>query len=274
MKHTNWSFFSFSQTHPGKVRTYNEDAYLALQKEGVWVVADGMGGHESGDIASRILVDTVEQTVTRLGKEYINPDRIREALLDANERIFQYGRHDLSESTIGTTAIVLLIENGNFHCLWVGDSRFYLYRDKVLIQKSKDHSQVMEMVEQGLIGAKDAEDHPMANVITRAVGVDRHLMIDQLSGSILPNDQFLLCSDGLSKELTLQDMNACFQAQSVNDVGLALMHSALVRGASDNVTCVVVKASQQHLIAAQTSHQYLDATVPVFTHQRAIRGSE
>ncbi|WP_428464315.1 PP2C family protein-serine/threonine phosphatase [Photobacterium kagoshimensis] len=268
MQNKKWNYFSFTQSHSGKVRTYNEDACLAMQKEGVWVVADGMGGHAAGDIASRMLVDIVEQKVSAIGLPFLTVDHLHEALVEANTRIYQYGYHDLAKSIMGTTAVVLLIKEAQFHCLWVGDSRLYLYRDGQLLQQSRDHSQVMEMVEKGLLNEYEAEQHPMANVITRAVGVDEKIDIDQLSGSLQNGDQFLLCSDGLTKELADHEMALCFQATSVNEVGQALIHSALVRGASDNVTCAVVKARYQASSECIVSPNYSDATVPVFNNQR------
>ncbi|MGR5126488.1 PP2C family protein-serine/threonine phosphatase [Photobacterium swingsii] len=268
MQQAKWNYFSFTQSHPGKVRTYNEDACLAMQKEGVWVVADGMGGHTAGDIASQMLVDIIEQKVSSIGQPFLIVEHLHEALTEANTRIYQYGYHDLAKSIMGTTAIVLFVKDAQFHCLWVGDSRLYLYRNGQLIQQSRDHSQVMEMVEKGLLNVDEAEQHPMANVITRAVGVDEKIDIDQLSGSLQSGDQFLLCSDGLTKELTEHEMTACFQATSVNEVGQALIHSALVRGASDNVTCAVVKAAHHTASEYHLPPSYSDATVPVFNNQR------
>ncbi|OZS42396.1 PP2C family protein-serine/threonine phosphatase [Photobacterium sanguinicancri] len=268
MQEAKWNYFSFTQSHPGKVRAYNEDACLAMLNEGVWVVADGMGGHSAGDIASRMLVDIIEQKVSSIGLPFLTVEHLHEALIDANTRIYQFGYHDLAKSIMGTTAVVLFIKEQQFHCLWVGDSRLYLYREGQLRQQSRDHSQVMEMVEKGLLNEREAEQHPMANVITRAVGVDENINIDHLSGPLQNGDQFLLCSDGLTKELADYEMATCFKATNVNEVGLALIHSALVRGASDNVTCAVVKAAEHAMAEPTPDSNYSDATVPLFNHQR------
>lgn len=125
----------------------------------------------------------------------------------------------------------------------------------------------MELVEQGLLAFEDAESHPLANVITRAVGVDEMVTIDQVSGQLADGDQFLLCSDGLSKELSCDEMHKTLCADSVNQAGLALMHSALVRGASDNVTCALIKVRQEpsEFDCARRD----DATIPVFLRGRA-----
>lgn len=140
----------------------------------------------------------------------------------------------------------------------------YLMRDSDLKQKTRDHSQVMDMLEQGLISEPEAESHPQSNVITRAVGVNNELIIDQVSGQLLPGDTFLLCSDGLTKELTDKDLFKCMQAGNVSDSGLALMHSALVKGATDNVSCVLVKACH-HEVNAEGQ---CDATVPIFLNRQ------
>lgn len=265
-KDTHWRFVSFAQTHAGKVRPYNEDAYLDCTLEGVWLVADGMGGHKAGDVASKMLVDTVQQHVKALPQASLGIDNLRKALEEANSRIFEYSQRYLEGETIGSTVVLLFVRDGLYHCLWVGDSRMYLLRQQQLVQKTRDHSQVMDMVEQGLICAEEAENHPMANVITRAVGVDANVVIDQISGELAWGDQFLLCTDGLTKELPDTHMLHCMQSSVVTDSGLALMHSALVKGASDNVTCILIRATSSGL----DNHDGIgsDDTVPLFNYSR------
>ncbi|WP_246615024.1 PP2C family protein-serine/threonine phosphatase [Agarivorans litoreus] len=263
-------FVSFAQTHPGKVRPYNEDAVLDLREEGVWVVADGMGGHAAGDVASQIVIDSVKQCVEQTPAASLSIDCLRKALLQANQQIINFSQQHLDGKTAGSTAVLLHVRDGFYHCLWVGDSRIYLMRQNHLQRKTRDHSQVMDMVEQGLIPESEAEDHPLSNVITRAIGVSDELTVDQNSGQLLPGDQFLLCSDGLTKELNDTDLAMCMQANSVSDIGLALMHSALVKGASDNVSCVLVKVSQSD---ADSEEEHCDDTVPVFFNRRnSVRG--
>ncbi|MGF1688525.1 protein phosphatase 2C domain-containing protein [Photobacterium japonica] len=260
-----WRYFSYAQSHPGKVRAYNEDALLDCPDSGVWVVADGMGGHQAGDVASQMLVDIVQQHIRTVPSSMISVDLLHNALHDANRQIFDYSERYMEGETVGTTAVVLFIQNGEYHCLWVGDSRMYMLRQQQLIQCSRDHSQVMEMVEQGLLAAEEAENHPLANVITRAIGVNDDVLVDHVSGPLMLGDQFLLCSDGLTKELTDQHLAHCLQANSLSDSGLALMHSALVRGASDNVTCILVRATCLETDAKERlSTPVNDATVPVF----------
>ncbi len=262
----NWEFFtSFSQTHAGRVRPYNEDAILDITDQGVWVVADGMGGHSAGDIASQMVVDGVKQYVDVAG-DGLNIDGLKSTLIDVNRQIINYSNKHHEGKMMGSTAVVLHIRDGYYHCLWVGDSRIYLMRSQCLRRKTRDHSQVMDMVEQGLIAESEAEDHPLSNVITRAIGVSEELRVDQVSGQLLPDDQFLLCSDGLTKELGDSDLAKCLQAASVSDIGLALMHSALVKGASDNVSCILVKIGLDD--SKQLQSIKCDDTVPVFYNRR------
>ncbi|HAS6042722.1 TPA: SpoIIE family protein phosphatase [Vibrio vulnificus] len=261
-----WSFFTFSKTHAGKVRPYNEDALLDMTARRVWVVADGMGGHSAGDVASQMLVDRIERFV--LDTPDFGIDELRQMIEVANREIFQYAQVHLDGKTMGSTVVLLFLQDAYFHCLWVGDSRIYLLRDNHLVQKTRDHSQVMELVEQGLLAEEDAEKHPLANVITRAVGVEEMVRIDQQSGQLLHGDQFLLCSDGLTKELSNSEIHQIMCADSVNQSGLALLHAALVRGANDNVTCALIKvAKEKQLVQEGVSHSS-DATVPVYARRR------
>ncbi|WP_199455059.1 PP2C family protein-serine/threonine phosphatase [Vibrio owensii] len=261
----NWNYFTFAKTHPGKVRPYNEDALLEMSEAGLWVVADGMGGHSAGDIASQMLVDRIARHIK--DSKTTNIDELRAVVQQANKEIFDYAQARLEGKTMGTTLVLLFMQDGYFHCLWVGDSRIYQLREGRFSQKTRDHSQVMDLVEQGLLAFEDAESHPLANVITRAIGVDEIVTIDQISGQLADGDQFLLCSDGLSKELTNDEMHKTLYADSVNQAGLALMHSALVRGASDNVTCALIKACCERSELDERTQE--DATIPVFLRSKA-----
>lgn len=257
----NVAYSSYSKSHEGKVRAYNEDAYLCSDANGVWVVADGMGGHEAGDFASKFLVELIEYHISTVNKEEIDTILLRRIVTEANNKIKEYSLNELNGEVVGTTVAILLIKNGIYYCLWVGDSRIYIYRNNELVQKTRDHSQVMEMVDQGILTEDNAEQHPMANVITRAVGVEYGLEIDEISDYICSGDKFLLCSDGLTKELKHTQISDCLRANEINDSVLALMHSALVKGASDNVTCLMVKESEQ----APLNH--LEMTVPILNNK-------
>lgn len=252
------NFISYSKTHEGKVRALNEDALFCNDEKAVWVVADGMGGHEAGDYASQLLVTLIEQRLNIVDSQDLTVTVLKTIILEANETIKEYSVNQLNDELVGTTVAMLFIESGRYHCLWVGDSRIYLYRDKQLTQKTRDHSQVMDMVEQGLISIENAEVHPKANIITRAVGVGYELDIDEVSDIICDGDKFILCTDGLTKELNYVQMSDCLRAEKVKDSVLVLMHSALVKQASDNITCVMVQVFEDN------ESNDLDITIPIF----------
>ena len=248
---------SHAQTHKGLVRKINEDACLDLADSGVWLVADGMGGHAAGDIASQLVVDTIKVAVQRAAQ--VSVRLLTESLLQANEELCRYSEKHLNGHTAGSTVVLLLLDKWHYHFLWAGDSRGYLLRNNVLRQITRDHSQVNEMVEQGLLRSEEAEHHELANVITRAVGVDPHLSIDVISGVWQPGDVFLLCSDGLNKELSDDEIYQYLAHNNIAEANRALLQSTLVAGARDNVTCILVKVDNNNENVNEK-----DKTIPVF----------
>jgi protein phosphatase len=253
---------SHAQTHRGTVRKINEDAFLERPTQGIWVVADGMGGHAAGDVASQLVIDTILKSIEFLSPAEINTNVLVQSLKESNAMLQQMSKTQFSGKVAGSTVVVLLIKDDNYHLLWVGDSRGYLLRNGVLQQVTKDHSQVNDMVDEGVILAKDAESHPLANVITRAVGVDTELNVDIKSDKLLLGDVFLLCSDGLNKEVSDKEIEQVLQPGNIIDAGMALMHASLVRNARDNVTCILVKnkSGVDDLLDGSDS----DATIPLF----------
>lgn len=237
---------SHAQSHKGAVRKINEDAYLELPQYGVWVVADGMGGHSAGDVASQLVIDIVQSHVEAVSADDLNCDLLINALKTANEELLTLSKYHLNGKMAGSTVVILFIKDNFFHMLWAGDSRGYLLRDHQLFQFTKDHSQVNDMVDEGVIALSEAEDHPLANVITRAVGVDKDLNVEVKELSIEDNDVFLLCSDGLNKEVSDKEIEKALQSGSIIDSGMALMHASLVRNARDNVTCILIKNKRQY----------------------------
>ncbi len=211
------SFDVSSVTHAGKVRVRNEDSCLVRTDTGLWAVADGMGGHEAGDLASRILVeslDAIEQ-----------PEAALDLLEQCETQIFRANQQivDLSRArdgaTIGTTAAVLLVRDKHYACVWAGDSRVYLINGGAIKQLSRDHTEVEELVAAGTLSREDAKNWPN-NVITRAVGVAEDLELEIVSGSADPG------------------YAAGRNARAACEVMLEL---ALERGGLDNVTVVVVR---------------------------------
>jgi protein phosphatase/serine/threonine-protein phosphatase Stp1 len=233
---------SWASTHNGAVRTHNEDRFVDLPSCGLWAVADGAGGHDAGEVASGMIADTLSS---------IPPDLAAAALLSEIRTRIEHTHAALLEaaaqrgpaSVIASTLVVLVARGGHFAVLWAGDSRAYLLRDGALQQISRDHSLVQELVDAGAIRPEDAENHPRANVITRAVGGSGEtLELDKVSGPILPGDRFLLCSDGLCKTLHDNELAALLAADTSRSPSDAMIEAALARNVNDNVTAVVIEA--------------------------------
>ncbi|KYK44852.1 serine/threonine protein phosphatase [Bradyrhizobium liaoningense] len=227
-----------SVTHAGRVRTRNEDSCLVRTDVGLWAVADGMGGHEAGDLASRIVV----QSLDTIGL----PDSAADLLAQCEERLFHANRQILSLSkerqgaTVGTTAAVLLVRDGYYACIWAGDSRVYLVTRGSINQVSHDHSELEELIAGGAVSREDVKDWP-SNAITRAVGVADDPEFEVVTGPAEPEDVFVICSDGLTKHVQDDEIlqhAITRHAQAACDDMLAL---ALDRGGLDNVTIVVVR---------------------------------
>ena len=229
---------SEATTHPGTVRPRNEDAFVDRGDIGLWAVADGAGGHGAGDVASAAVAEALRDLPVGLAAaEMLAQVRLR---IDAVHRDLQAKAEAAGPGRIiATTVVILLARGGHFACLWAGDSRAYLLREGALTRLTRDHSVVQELVEAGLIDDGDAEAHPQANVITRAVGAQGDLELDKVSARIASGDLFLLCSDGLFKALPEAEMAAVLSAGGGCD---ALIAAALAAGARDNVTALSVRA--------------------------------
>lgn len=239
-----WS--STAESDIGTVRKINEDSILAKPEIGLWVVADGMGGHEGGNVASKMVVDSLAELKK---SEHLNDfvDNIENAILDVNQRLLGYAELMLEGRIIGSTFVCLLIHGQIGVCLWAGDSRLYLYRRNQLSQLSRDHSEISELLQQGMITEEEAATHPDSNVITRAVGTNNELYVDVEMFDVQFGDTFLLCSDGLynavDKEMLLKQVAKNDQKATVD----GLIHAALQNGATDNVSVIVVKGLQQEM---------------------------
>jgi serine/threonine-protein phosphatase Stp1 len=227
-------------THTGTIRQYNEDAMVCQPDTGLWAVADGAGGHRTGEVASGMIAAALDGIPAALGaEECLGQVRLRlsavhEALRERATREGGVG------AIIASTVVVLLIRNGHFVCLWAGDSRAYLLRDGVMAPITRDHSLVQALVDAGDLSAAEAENHPQANVITRAVGADDPtLELDKVTGTLAHGDRFLLCSDGLCKTLDADTMASLLA--DPGDPADRLISAALTAGARDNVTAVVVE---------------------------------
>ncbi|HVC60412.1 MAG TPA: protein phosphatase 2C domain-containing protein [Acetobacteraceae bacterium] len=234
---------SWAMSHPGMKRKHNEDAYVDRPDLGVWAVADGAGGHHAGEVASGMIRESLEAIPPGLSaSELLAEVRMRIEATHAALRTEAQRRGP--DVIIASTVVVMLARNEHFACLWAGDSRAYLLRDGALRQITRDHSLVQELVESGAIRPEDAEHHPRANVITRAVGADlEEFVLDKVSGRIQAGDRFLLCSDGLCKTVPEGELAALLSDTAGVPPPQTLVAAALALNASDNVTAVAVEAT-------------------------------
>ncbi len=231
---------SSGRTHPGAEREDNEDAYLERPDIGLWAVADGMGGHARGELASAMLVDTLRQVVRPAAlSAYV--DEVEDRILGVNTRLREYAA-ERGLKTIGATVAALLVFQDVAVCLWAGDSRIYRYRNKRLQQLTRDHALVEDLVGMGIVKRAHAENHPHANLVTRAVGAVARLCLDIDVWDVRAGDVFLLCSDGLSRELSDKAIANTLRKQASKEASSVLIEMALARGARDNVTAIIVRA--------------------------------
>ena len=237
---------SGAKSHEGRIRERNEDNFVARERYGLWAVADGMGGAANGDWASAKLVEAMEDIHFPLD---FDPacEAIAAAIHKANHDIYE--RSVKRGRQMGSTVVALFVQDQRFVVFWVGDSRAYLLRDGALHRVSKDHSQVQEMIDRGLIDAKDAENHPMGHVLARAVGVGDELQLDAVQGDIQPGDVFLLCSDGLHGYVPEADIARLLGRGTPEDSAEQLVAITLERGAPDNVTVIAVGFSEPTLLS-------------------------
>ncbi|HYD96170.1 MAG TPA: protein phosphatase 2C domain-containing protein [Noviherbaspirillum sp.] len=241
MTHTTpFSWTSSSISHVGLVRRINEDSCLDRPERGIWAVADGMGGHTLGDVASGAVVDALDRLAP--------PDNLDSFIADARACL-QAVNHRLREEAIkrsaqiiGSTAVVLLACGRRCAYLWAGDSRIYLCRNGHLMQLSRDHSQVEELLAFGGLSAEAAIHHPARNLITRAVGAADALDVDSEAIEVADGDVFLLCSDGISNEVSEQEIRGALVTGDCRQAASELVDIALARGGRDNISAVVARA--------------------------------
>jgi serine/threonine-protein phosphatase Stp1 len=241
------SFRSAAATHTGMVRKVNEDSYISRDDIGLWSVADGMGGHQAGDVASQMVTNCLDSVPfsPNIGELL---QAARAALHSANSKLISMDGQFESGRVPGSTVVVLLIHGNEAAVVWAGDSRIYRLRHGQAEQITRDHSHVQELVDQHLISPEEAESHPMANVITRAIGIEEPLELDVLHLDFMEGDQFLLCSDGLSRLLSMAEIQNLMQTISLEESVKTMVHTALVRGAPDNVTVISVQSDDDRTV--------------------------
>jgi serine/threonine protein phosphatase PrpC len=209
---------------------------LACLDRRLWAVADGMGGHDAGEVASAMVVEALSRCSN-------GPEEALAALDDVNSRLVEMGRTGFDSRTIGSTVVGLVANGDSFICFWAGDSRAYRARNGKLTRLTRDHSLVQDLVDAGMITEREAETHPNANVITRAVGVSDQLQIDTVGGDVQPGDLFLLASDGLTRLVSDEEILSALQGGDIEASAVHLLELALDRDAPDNVSLIVLRAT-------------------------------
>lgn len=234
-----WS--SAARTDTGKVRARNEDAFLDQPQQGLWVVADGMGGHQAGDLASRLIVESLAELPAGLDFED-RLDAVRDCLHRLNRHL-SLGLTLTAETPdllVGSTVVALLAEGSRVACLWAGDSRCYLLRGRQLFQLTRDHSLLQQLLDERGMSPEQAARQPGAHALTRAVGAAEELQLDILELESLPGDVFLLCSDGLYQDLDHDLLTAALLRPSPQLALQRLFDLALQGPARDNLSAVVI----------------------------------
>jgi protein phosphatase len=233
------SFDTGAATHVGKLRDRNEDSYLIRPEAGIWAVADGMGGHEAGDLASQTVIaelQSIELPTSAASLLSHCEDRVA----SANDRIKEISR-DRGGIIIGATLAVLLAFDDHYACVWSGDSRIYVVRAGEILQLSRDHTEVQELLASGTITAKEAKTWTGNNVITRAIGVYDEPELEITSGPLQPGDSFVICSDGLTHHVEDSEILDCVTTNMSQQACDNLIALALERGGADNVTVIVAR---------------------------------
>jgi serine/threonine protein phosphatase PrpC len=234
------SYQSASYSHVGMVRQVNEDACLELAERGLWVVADGMGGHAAGDYVSSLIVDTLRR-IPAANSLPAYASALRTGLAQVNDEVLQETARR-GVSMMGSTVVLLAARGDQAVCLWAGDSRLYRMRGGRLEMISRDHSYVQDLIDNAMLSEEEARVHPRANVVTRAVGVFDHLDLAEVTLQVQPGDNFLLCSDGLNKTADDRELGDVLSHSDPYAIVRSLVHLGLTRGAPDNITAVAVRA--------------------------------
>ena len=245
---------AFAWTDPGPVRENNEDNFFVDEDAGLFVVADGMGGHAAGEVASRVAVDTLRELLqggidpdeTRLDRQMQDPadvlrERLRYAMNQASARIRREAQLNPAYAGMGTTVAVLLIEGGHAHVAHVGDSRIYMMRDGSLSRLTRDHTVVQQEIDAGRLTPELARQVPHRNYLTQSVGYHGPVEPDTATRPVQAGDLFILCSDGLTDPLDDPRIAELLRQTHPSDLAETLVNQAVAGGGEDNITVVTVR---------------------------------
>ena len=233
-----------AKTHPGLTHDNNEDSVGCDPERGVWLVADGMGGHAAGEVASRVAVDVILERVAQ-------GDGLKEATLAAHRAVVQQAGDDVAKKGMGSTSVVLRIGDRQGEVVWVGDSRAYRLRGGEFKQLTKDHSFMQLLLDRQHLTEEQARTHPRRNVVTQVLGFNEPEP-DQVHTELQHDDLLVLCSDGLYDELTNEEIALLLgTADSLDDQAERLIQAACARGGRDNVSVVLVRYSSEDAATLQ-----------------------
>ncbi len=280
-------FRAYGGTDPGRRRDHNEDAYFMDEDTGIFVVADGLGGHNAGEVASRMLVETVmaqSDWIRALVAEHLSEGSkdTRQRLLkylskvieQANERIFTEAQSGAGRRGMATTAVLFVPVGMDAFICHVGDSRLYLMREGQLFQVTEDHSLVMQLYKRGFLKEEELATHPQRNVILRSVGLQATVEVDAIYLDVMPGDLFLLCSDGLSDMVPHEELEGLmrnYRGQRLVDEAIA---AANRNGGADNITVLVVQAESEEdyddtvIMSRIGIHQKVEFLQDIFLFER------
>lgn len=235
------TFTTAARTHVGLQRKLNEDSYLSRPEAGIWAVADGMGGHQAGDVASRMTVEALGG-VQRQPSGFALLSLVRERLAEANRDLQARAQAIGAGTVIGSTVAAVIVHEDHYACVWAGDSRAYLKRGDLFMRLSHDHSLVQDLIDGGQLDEGEARARRISNIITRAVGAAGELELAESHGDVRRGDIFLICSDGLTGLVEDSEIGETLAACDLEAAADRLLALALERGARDNVTLVLVQA--------------------------------
>lgn len=230
-------------TDVGRVRRSNEDSFGLFPELNLYIVADGMGGHAAGEVASKMAVDAIKEFLTSPEiTQQSQEAQLARAIAYANQKIYEAGEQDPSLSGMGTTIVAVLAQPMETIIGFVGDSRVYLQQNNKIEQLTQDHSLVNEYVRKGLLTVEAAERHPLKHVISRALGTNAAVEVETIQRTPASGDILLLCSDGLSNKLSSHEMSAILTETGgdLNKAGSLLVQKAKDKGGEDNITAILV----------------------------------
>ena len=234
------AFECVSKTDVGLRRKVNEDSLLVRTERGLWAVADGMGGHDAGDVASSRVTASLLDLPDAENLDQLVESAVA-ALKQVNEDLIELAGAQESKKSIGSTVVGLAIADGQFRCFWAGDSRGYRIRDRQIVQLTRDHSLVQDLVDSGMLQPDEAVDHPNSNIITRAVGVTEELRVDTVSGDAQRGDLFLLATDGVTRLIDDAELASELSSNPPAFAARKLIETVLARGAPDNASLIITK---------------------------------